>query len=143
MAGVATRLLERRAWRQLWWWRHWSWRSRPNRRSRADAVEAKGAFIASVESLKLVAFAAGVPTCVQVSVPFGERSTMKPVSLLVLSVHVRLIWRLLVDGVATKLLGAAGVEAVVAVATLELAESPRASAGADAIEVGDAGGQTG
>ena len=87
-----------------------------------------------VESLKLVALAAGVPTCVQVSVPLGERSTMNPVSLLALSVQVRLIWRLPVAGVATSLLGAEGLAAVVAVATLELAESPKPSVGADAIE---------
>ena len=47
---------------------------------------------------------------------------MKPVSLLALSVQVRLIWRLPVAGVATRLLGAVGVEVVVAVATLEFAE---------------------
>ena len=76
-------------------------------------------------SLKLVALAAGVPTCVHVSVPLGDRSTMKPVSLFELSAHVRLIWRLLVTAVATRLLGAAGLDAVVAVATLELLESPK------------------
>ena len=78
-----------------------------------------------MESEKLVALTAGVPTCVHVSVPLGERSTMKPVSLVALSVQVKLIWRLLVDGVASRLLGAAGVEAAVAEATLELGDDPR------------------
>ncbi len=76
-------------------------------------------------SSKLVALAAGVAICVQVSVPLGERSTMKPVSLLELSVQVRSISRSPGSGVATRLLGAAGAEAVVADAMLELLEAPK------------------
>ena len=81
--------------------------------------------VSPVLSLKLVALAVGVPTCVHVSVPLGERSTIKPLSFPELSVQVRLIWRLPVAGVATRLLGAAGVEAVVADAILELPEEPK------------------
>ncbi len=58
-------------------------------------------------SLKLVALMPGVPTCVQLVDPSGERSTMKPVSLDELSTHVRLICAY-EAAVATSVVGAVG-----------------------------------
>ena len=77
-------------------------------------------------SVKLVAFAAGVPMGVQPVVPLSERSTMNPFWLFEVSVHDRLICTIVGDAEATRLLGAVGAPAVVALATLELADAPKA-----------------
>ena len=80
-------------------------------------------------SVNVVAFAAGVPICVQLVVPSGDRSTMKPVSLLELSIQFKTICE--DDSAdATRLDGAVrqhGRTGVVAVAILEFAESPAES----------------
>ena len=77
-------------------------------------------------SVKVVVLEASVePTCVHEPVPLGERSTMKPSSTLELSVQVKAIWSAFAAGVATRLLGAAGGAAVVALATGELRDGPR------------------
>ena len=66
--------------------------------------------------------------------PFSERSTMKPLSLLELLVQVRSIWSVPVAAVATRLLGAAGAVALVADATLELADGAKALVASNAME---------
>ena len=74
----------------------------------------------------LVALAAVVVMVVHPVDPSGERWTMKPVSLLELSVQVRLTWSDVVDAEAARLLGAVGggTASVVALETLELLDAP-------------------